>query len=69
MLELKDITNTIIHEIEVLRLTQSQVAITYALAIKSSDKVDWHKINAAIIKRWSMSGLNRVKTMAWKGLT
>jgi hypothetical protein len=27
--------------------------------------IDWDKINKAIINRWSMSGLRRVKEMAW----
>lgn len=48
-------------------LNQKQIAQTYALALRSSDNVDWKKINDAIIARWSKSGLNRIKEMAWSG--
>lgn len=50
------------------RMKQHNVAVTYALAIKSEaagvEKVDWHAINAAIAARWP-KGLNRVKERAW----
>lgn len=47
--------------------TQKELAKTYALALRSSYPTDWKKVNLAIIERWSHSGLNRVKTMAWSG--
>jgi hypothetical protein len=43
------------------------LALTYALAIKSKERKDWKKINRAIMKRWSYSGLKRVKHFAWRG--
>jgi len=50
--------------------TQKQLAATYALAMRSeaagADKTDWSCVNRAIVKRWSMSGLVRVKDMAWR---
>lgn len=64
--ELECITSTIIHEVSVLKLKQADIAKTYALAIKSHEQIDWPKINAAIVERWSRSGLDRIKTMAWK---
>lgn len=63
---MENITNTILHEIATPQLMQADVAKTYALAIKSSEKIDWSAINQAIITRWSRSGLNRVKRMAWR---
>jgi len=47
--------------------TQKQVAQSYALALKSSWKTDWKRVNDAIIKRWSFAGLNRIKNLAWSG--
>lgn len=47
--------------------TQKQIAQTYALGIRSSWPTDWAKVNAMIIERWSQSGLNRIKNMAWSG--
>lgn len=60
-------TSTIINEIE-SGLPQREIAKTYCLAMSSEgarmDAPDWKKINAAIVARWSMSGLERVKKMA-----
>lgn len=61
-------TRTILSDIE-QGANQKTVAITYALSIRSAaygvDKPDWPKINRAIIDRWSMSGLERVKGRAF----
>lgn len=46
---------------------QNQIAKTYALALRSSYETDWARVNAAIIERWSKSGLLRIKNMAWSG--
>ncbi|QDV20666.1 hypothetical protein Pan153_53420 [Gimesia panareensis] len=48
-------------------LTQKQIAQTYALALRSSYQTDWEKVNKMIVDRWSVSGLTRIKNMAWKG--
>lgn len=49
-------------------LTQNDVALSYAMAIKSAaqgaDKPDWPIINRAILSRWKMSGLERIKKRA-----
>jgi hypothetical protein len=63
--ELENITAVILHEINVARLNQAEVAKTCAIAI-GQNSGDWHKINAAIVERWSPSARERVKTMAWK---
>lgn len=60
-------TEVIINEIR-HGLTQQQIALPYAMAIRSeangADKPDWPTINAAIQLRWSDRGLERVKAMA-----
>lgn len=48
-------------------LNQKQIAQTYALAIRSSWPTDWRRVNQAIIDRWSVKGLERIKKMAWAG--
>lgn len=62
-------TDVIVNEIE-QGLTQGCIAQTYAMAIISGsrgvDEPDWATINRAIIARWSMSGLERIKAKAWK---
>ena len=64
-------TSTILNEIAA-GATQPMVAKTYSLALRSEaagqDTPDWTRINRAIITRWSMSGLERVKKMAWREL-
>ena len=47
--------------------TQREIARTYALALRSDYETDWGAVNAAIIERWSMAGLQRIKTAAWDG--
>ena len=29
-------------------------------------RIDWPAVNAAILERWTMSGLKAIKTWAWK---
>lgn len=51
-------------------ITQKSVALTYALALRAKAiggvEVDFKRANRAILDRWSMSGLERIKTLAWK---
>lgn len=65
--ELMNTTETILHEINHKKSTKKDIAKTYALAIKSSDKTDWKKVNLAIIDRWSISALEDIKKWAWSG--
>jgi hypothetical protein len=50
--------------------TQTLIAKTYALAMFSAAhhawEADWPRVNRAIINRWSMAGLERVKKLAHK---
>lgn len=62
-------TQVLVREVAMKEMTQKDVALTYAMALKSSargaDNPDWEKINDAIIARWSRSGLERIKKRAW----
>jgi hypothetical protein len=42
-----------------------ELTVTYGLALRDMDRVDWPKVNAAIIERWSAGTLDRVKKAAW----
>jgi len=55
----------LLREIADKKMHQRDVAKTYALSMRSSEKVNWARVNLAIIERWSRSGLERVKKMAW----
>ena len=59
-------TQTILNELGHPEIKQRSVALTYALAIRSREATDWEAVNKAIIDRWSISGLERIKRMAWK---
>lgn len=65
-MELQCVEMVIENEIE-QGCTQNQIAQTYALGLRSSWPTDWKRVNQAIIKRWSVSGLNRIKKLAWSG--
>ena len=66
--ELVGCTRALLWEIEEEeQFTQRDIAKTYALALRSSERTDWPTVNRAIIKRWSKTGLERIKEMAWSG--
>lgn len=67
IIELNSCENSILQEIFNKTMKQKDVAQTYALCMRSSESVDWSKVNDSIIKRWSVSGLNKIKDMAWSG--
>ena len=67
ILELCNCTEVLLREIKMKEIKQKDIACTYNLALKSSDPTDWKSVNGAIIKRWSISGLKRIKDMAWSG--
>jgi len=66
MLELRMCEKIILDEIANKVFKRNSIALTYALAMMSSEKVDWAKINQAIVERWSLSGLEYIKKRAWK---
>jgi hypothetical protein len=62
-------TEVLLQDIRAKEATQKDIALTYAMAIKSAsqgdDRPDWPTINRAILDRWSMSGLERIKKRAF----
>ena len=68
-IELAGCENTLLDEIADPRMKRLDVAKTYCLALRSSerDQVDWKKVNQAIIDRWSCFALAWIKEQAWKG--
>jgi hypothetical protein len=60
---------TLLREIAAPECKRLSVAKTYALALRSSerDRVNWGKVNRAIIDRWSVSALDWIKTQAHTG--
>jgi aminopeptidase N len=65
-IELMNCTRVLLDEIDEKKITRDKLALTYAMAICSSDNTDWKQVNAAIIKRWSLSTLEYIKQKAWK---
>jgi len=67
--ELRNCETTLLQEIGIKELKRKDIAKTYALAMKSSecDRIDWAKVNRAIISRWSMYALGYIKNLAWSG--
>jgi hypothetical protein len=59
---------TLLREIADPRLRRLDIAQTYGLALRSSERtrVDWAKVNAAIMARWSRSALEYIKRLAWR---
>lgn len=48
-------------------LGQKDIALTYAMTMHSEDNgrdADWKRINQAIIAKWGVRGLSRIKTLA-----
>jgi hypothetical protein len=68
-IELANCENMLLSEIAVSSCKRNDIAKTYALAIRSSEvnDVDWAKVNAAIVERWSVSALHWIKDRAWSG--
>lgn len=62
-------TQVILQDLGAKGCRQKHVALTYAMAIRSehqqADAPDWGTINRAIISKWSLAGLERVKKRAW----
>ena len=64
-LELADCERVLLQEIADRRFKRNHVAMTYRLALASSDEPDWARVNEAIVERWSVSGLQWIKKRAW----
>lgn len=63
-IEMADCENHLLREIADKQFKRRDVAQSYCLAMRSSEKVDWGKVNQAIIERWSHFGLEWIKRQA-----
>ena len=64
--EMVDVEGQLLREIADKRMTRDDVKLTYAFAIRQADEVDFAKVNAAILDRWSMAALRYIKDGAWR---
>ena len=64
-IELADPEGQLLEEIANPKMTRRDVAMTYRLALRNADRVDWPKVNWAIAERWSLSALQWIKKFAW----
>lgn len=62
--ELACTTNVLLRDIANEQMKRNAISKLYALALRSSGKTDWRKVNEAIIKRWSRYALEYIKTRA-----
>ena len=60
-------TQSILDDVADTKLKQRHIAQSYRLGLQSEPQPDWPRINKAIKERWSMSGLLRIKRLAWSG--
>lgn len=65
--EMRDCQATILTEIASPEVKQMSIAKTYWFCLRTSEKLDFGVINKAIIARWSIGGLNRIKKLAHSG--
>ncbi|HVH80111.1 MAG TPA: hypothetical protein VM782_12020 [Stellaceae bacterium] len=63
-IELADPEGQLLAEIADPQMKRRDVAMTYRLALRS-EGVNWPRVNAAIIGRWSMRSLSQIKDFAW----
>lgn len=70
-MELMCCESTLLGEIPIKEIKRKHIAQTYRLALESSEnkegRIDWVKVNKAIMDRWSLPGLKYIKNMAWSG--
>ena len=45
---------------------RDDIAMAYARELHGESLVDWPAVNAAVIERWSRSGLSYIKKRAWR---
>lgn len=67
-MERLDYTKTILHAIDSPKMLQSDIAVLYLLLLTRDTHASIPTINSAIIERWSVSGLQAVKKLAWHEL-
>lgn len=61
------LTERILAEIARTGSTQRSIAGLYAQGIRDGlQSVDWPSVNHALLKRYAVSGVNHIKSRAWK---
>lgn len=67
--ELANCENVILREVAMPEMKRRDIAQTYRLAMESSEcqRINWGKVNRAIMERWSKSGLIWIKEAAHSG--
>lgn len=64
------ITDKLLEEITREGSNRKSIAVVYREGIwmhtNDCERVDWAVVNAAILSRYSVSGLNYIKAQAWK---
>jgi hypothetical protein len=67
--ELAGCEAALLAEIADPQMSRLDVAKTYCLALRSSERdgIDWGKVNRAILSRWSPHALNWIKERAHSG--
>jgi hypothetical protein len=66
------ITTELLREIGRVGSTRESIAAIYRRGIQACHQVqeiaavDWHTVNAALLRRYTPSGLNYIKALAWK---
>lgn len=67
-MELANCEATLLEEIANPACKRDDIAATYRLALLSSerDRIDWGKVNRAIMERWSVAALTFIKERAWR---
>lgn len=61
-----DFETAVLRAIVAPKLKQKDIACFYMTLICLKHFTDFKKVNAAIMARWSCSGLQTIKRMAWK---
>lgn len=70
IIKMQNCESVLLMECGIPQIKRNSIAITYRLAMEAEregrEKIDWSKVNAAIIERWSKSGLQYIKNRAWR---
>lgn len=66
--ELINCEATLMEEIANDFFKRDDIAQTYALALRSSERetINWKRVNDAIVARWGLAALTFIKVRAWK---
>jgi hypothetical protein len=70
IIQMTNCESVLMMECGIPQIKRKDIAITYRLAMEADrdgrEKINWGKVNHAIITRWSLSGLQYIKKLAWE---